>query len=47
MPERAMRRRYDPDFRDGAVQVVRETGKLTRQVADDLGINKGPWPTGS
>jgi len=39
MPEK--RRRYDPEFRDGAVRVVRETGKSIRQVADDLGISKG------
>jgi transposase len=41
MSEREKRRRYDPDFRDGAVRVVRETGKSIRQVAEDLGINKG------
>ena len=39
MPEK--RRRYDPEFRDGALRVVRETGKSIRQVADDLGISKG------
>ena len=39
MPEK--RRRYDPEFRDGAVRVVRETGKSIRQVADDLGLSKG------
>jgi transposase len=37
MPEK--RRKYDPEFRDGAVLVPRETGKTIRQVADDLGIN--------
>ena len=37
MPEK--RRKYEPEFRDGAVRVVRETGKTIRQVADDLGIN--------
>jgi len=36
-----------PEFRDGAVRVLRETGKSIRQVAADLGINPGPWPTGS
>jgi transposase len=41
MPEKEKRRRYDRDFRDGAVRVVRETGKSIRQVAEDLGINKG------
>ena len=39
MPEK--RRRYDPEFRDGAVRVVRETGKSIRQVADDLGVHAG------
>jgi transposase len=39
MPEK--RRRYDPEFREGAVRVVRETGKSIRQVADDLGMNAG------
>jgi transposase len=39
MPEK--RRRYDPEFREGAVRVVRETGKSIRQVADDLGVNSG------
>jgi transposase len=41
MPEKEKRRRYDPDFRDGAVRVVRETGKSIRQTAEDLGINPG------
>jgi len=35
MPEK--RRRYDPEFRDGAIRIVRETGKSIRQVAEDLG----------
>ncbi len=39
MPEK--RRRYDPEFREGAVRVVRETGKSIRQIAEDLGINPG------
>ncbi len=39
MPE--TRRRYDPDFREGAVGIVRETGKSVAQVARDLGINPG------
>jgi transposase len=39
MPEK--RRRYDREFREGAVRVVRETGKSIRQVADDLGIHRG------
>ena len=35
------RRRFDRDFRDGAVRIVRETGKPIAQVARDLGINEG------
>ena len=35
------RRQFDQDFRDGAVRIVRETGKPIAQVARDLGINAG------
>jgi transposase len=35
------RRRYDDDFRAGAVGIVRETNKSVSQVAKDLGINPG------
>ncbi len=35
------RRKFDADFRQGAVRLVRETGKPIAQVARDLGINEG------
>jgi transposase len=35
------RRKLDQDFREGAVRLVRETGKPIAQVARDLGINSG------
>jgi transposase len=39
MPE--TRRRYDPEFREGAVRIVRKTGKPVAQVARDLGMHEG------
>ena len=36
-----MRRKFDRDFREGAVRLVRETGKPIAQVARVLGINSG------
>jgi transposase len=35
------RRKFDQDFRDGAVRIVLETGKPIAQVARDLGIHDG------
>ena len=34
-------RKFDQDFKEGAVRLVRETGKPIAQVAQDLGINEG------
>ena len=35
------RRKFDHDFREGAVRLVRETGKPIAEVARDLGVNAG------
>ena len=35
------RRRFDREFRDGAVRIVRETGKPIAVIARDLGVNAG------
>jgi transposase len=34
------RRVFKPEFREGAVRIVTETGKPVSEVADDLGINE-------
>ena len=39
MPEK--RRKFDPEFKEGAVRIVRETGKPIAQIAGDLGIHPG------
>jgi transposase-like protein len=41
------RRKFDADFREGAVRLVRETGKPIAQVARDLGSMRAPSGTGS
>jgi transposase len=40
------RRKFDQDFKEGAVRLVRETGRPIAQVAKDLGSTKGAWATG-
>jgi transposase len=35
------RRKFDQEFRAGAVRIVRETGKSVAQVARELGLNEG------
>jgi transposase len=34
-------RKFDQDFRQGAVRIVQETGKPIAQVARELGVNEG------
>jgi transposase len=40
------RRKFDHDFQEGAVRLVRETGKPIAQVARELGIHDGLWVIG-
>ena len=35
------RRRFDSEFRDGAVRIVKETGRPVAHVARELGVNEG------
>ena len=41
-----IRRKFDEQFREGAVRIVRETGKPIAQVARELGSTRAPWATG-
>ena len=40
------RRKFDRDFQEGAVRLVRETGKPIAQVARDWASTMGRWPAG-
>jgi transposase len=44
MPE--TRRRFDAEFREGAIRIVRETGKPIAQIGRDLGVHPGTLGTG-
>jgi transposase len=39
------RRKYDAEFREGAVRIVLETGKPSAEVARDLGVHEGTLQT--
>ncbi|MFF1736881.1 transposase [Streptomyces sp. NPDC058247] len=39
------RRRFDAEFREGAVRIVAETGRPVTEVARELGINEGTLHT--
>jgi transposase len=44
MPEK--RRKFDAEFREGAVRLVRVTGKPIAAIARDFGVNEGTWAIG-
>lgn len=37
----AHRKKFDQEFKDGAVRIVEESGRPIAQVARDLGVNEG------
>ncbi|WP_328841774.1 transposase [Streptomyces europaeiscabiei] len=39
------RRKFDAEFREGAVRIVTETGKTIAEVAEDLGISLSYLPS--
>ncbi len=40
------RRKFDQEFREGAVRIVRDTGKPIAQVAETSGSMRAPWVIG-
>lgn len=44
MPEK--RKKYDREFREGAVRIVEESGKPIAQIARDLDVNEGTLGNG-
>ena len=44
MPETP--RKYDPEFKEGAVRIVRETGKPIAQIARDSASMRARWELG-
>jgi transposase len=40
------RRKFDEDFKEGAVRLVRETGRPIAQIAKDLESTRARWLTG-